>query len=136
MNALLEHHKANLNVVLEQHKVDLVKTIELAQGRKKLLDERKKNANLEKGLEKVKLGHNINREHRIRAEENQRRAKNERKEMEKCLATVVVDRIWAEDVLAATRERTNKAVADLLALQERRRISEKIWVEEVSRLRG
>lgn len=66
------------------------------------MEERKKNANLEKELEEVKLWHNINTEHWIKDAENHMRAENERKKIEKCLTTTIVDKTWAEEVLAAT----------------------------------
>lgn len=45
--------------------------------------------------------------------------------MENRLNTTMQDGTWAEEVLAATQERVDKVVVDLLALQELRRIFEK-----------
>lgn len=70
---------------------------ELAQGRKKLGNERVKIAQLENEHEEIRLAHNVNNERQFRAEENQRRAEKERKDMEEHLAKAMENQTWAEN---------------------------------------
>lgn len=46
------------------------------------------------------------------------------------------DMTWAEEVLTTTQESANEDSKKLRALQEQKKVSEKIWTNEVSRLRG
>lgn len=109
---------------------------EVQQCKKELADERGWISKLlEKNVE-LKLEQAIHVKCHYQAEETQCWAEKERKEMEGRLAKVIEDRAFTEELIFVEQERSDDLSKELHVLQEQKRTTEKIWFEEVSRLRG
>lgn len=118
-----------------QSQLAIMKT-EIEQAKHELTEEKSCMSDLLEELEELRLTAWIQEDCRFCAVDKQQRAESERKEMEAQLAKALKDRTVVEELLMAEQERNDDLSRDLAHLQEQRRMIEKIWSDEVSRLRG
>lgn len=105
-------------------------------AKNELTKEKSRISTLLEKLEELRLTAWIQEDHWFHADEKQQRAETKRKEMAAQLAKALEDRTVAGDLLMTEQERNDDLSRDLANLQEHRRMTEKIWSEKGSRLRG
>lgn len=78
------------------------------------------------GISELKIASNYHAEWHYQAEEGQRQAEQEGKDMAGKFAQAMLDRSFVKDLLLAEQERSDDLAHKLQVLQEQRRTTEKI----------
>lgn len=91
-----------------------------------LTEERERIAKLLEENDELRLTQGVEIGHHHWADETQQRTEQERKEIEGRLARAMEDQSFSEELLSAEQERSDELSKVLRALQEQRRITEKI----------
>lgn len=109
---------------------------DVLQARHELAKEKTRTATLLQEMEEHRVTAKIESDRRSRAKEREQRAEDEQKTMADQLGKALADRSTTEELLMIEQERAGDLSKELTTLHEQRQTIEKIWLEEVSCVRG